>query len=80
MTTGNAPASFSWTLVEGDMLRALDGTYAFAAEADGTRVTYDLLVDLSVPNARAAEASSGRDDHRHRVERAQARGGSTVNT
>ena len=46
---GNAPASFSWTLVEGDMLRALDGTYAFAAEADGTRVTYDLLVDLSVP-------------------------------
>jgi len=46
---GSAPDSFSWTLVEGDMLRALDGTYAFAAEADGTRVTYDLLVDLSVP-------------------------------
>ena len=33
---GKAPASFSWTLVEGDMLRALDGTYAFAAEGDGT--------------------------------------------
>jgi ribosome-associated toxin RatA of RatAB toxin-antitoxin module len=46
---GKAPESFSWTLVEGDMLRALDGTYAFEAESDGTRVTYDLRVDLSVP-------------------------------
>lgn len=46
---GEAPASFSWTLVEGDMLRALDGTYAFEADGDGTRVTYDLRVDLSVP-------------------------------
>ena len=46
---GNAPASFSWTLVEGDMLRALDGTYTFDADGDGTRVTYDLRVDLSVP-------------------------------
>ena len=46
---GSAPASFSWTLVEGDMLRALDGTYAFAADGDGTQVTYDLRVDLSVP-------------------------------
>ena len=46
---GEAPASFSWTLVEGDMLRALDGTYAFAADGDGTRVDYDLRVDLAVP-------------------------------
>lgn len=46
---GRAPESFSWTLVEGDMLRALDGTYAFEAEGDGTLVTYDLRVDLSVP-------------------------------
>jgi ribosome-associated toxin RatA of RatAB toxin-antitoxin module len=46
-----APDSFSWSLVEGDMVRALDGTYAFAAAAsgDGTAVTYDLRVDLSVP-------------------------------
>lgn len=44
-----APESFSWTLVEGDMLRALDGTYAFEADGDGTRVTYDLHVELSVP-------------------------------
>lgn len=46
---GGAPSSFSWKLVEGDMLRAIDGTYAFAAEGHGTRVTYDLRVDLSVP-------------------------------
>ncbi|HEY7106519.1 MAG TPA: SRPBCC family protein [Acidimicrobiia bacterium] len=46
---GDAPASFSWSLVEGDTLRALDGTYAFAPDADGTRVRYDLRVDLSVP-------------------------------
>jgi ribosome-associated toxin RatA of RatAB toxin-antitoxin module len=46
---GDAPASFSWSLVEGDILRALDGTYAFAPDADGTRVRYDLRVDLSVP-------------------------------
>ena len=46
---GTAPDSFSWSLVEGDMLRALDGTYAFAAVGDGTTVTYDLRVDLSVP-------------------------------
>ena len=31
------------------MLRALDGTYAFAADGDGTRVDYDLRVDLAVP-------------------------------
>jgi hypothetical protein len=45
----DAPTAFSWTLVEGDMLRALDGTYAFAAEDGGTRVAYDLRVDLSIP-------------------------------
>jgi ribosome-associated toxin RatA of RatAB toxin-antitoxin module len=44
-----APDAFSWSLVEGDMLRALDGTYAFAAEGGGTTVTYDLRVDLSMP-------------------------------
>lgn len=46
---GEAPTRFSWTLVEGDMLRAIDGTYAFTAEGDGTLVTYDLRVDLSIP-------------------------------
>jgi ribosome-associated toxin RatA of RatAB toxin-antitoxin module len=44
-----APESFSWRLVEGDMLRRLDGTYRFEADGDGTRVHYDLTVDLSAP-------------------------------
>lgn len=45
----DAPRAFSWSLVEGDMLRTLDGRYAFAPHDDGTLVTYDLAVDLSVP-------------------------------
>ena len=46
----DAPAAFSWKLVEGDMLRRLDGTYRFEPEGDAsTRVHYDLAVDLAVP-------------------------------
>ncbi len=44
-----APESVSWKLVEGDMLRRLDGSYHFEPEGDGTRVDYDLTVDLSAP-------------------------------
>jgi ribosome-associated toxin RatA of RatAB toxin-antitoxin module len=44
-----APATFSWQFVEGDWLRRLDGQYGFEAEGDGTRVTYDLVVDVSAP-------------------------------
>ena len=45
----DAPSAFTWKLVEGDMLRALDGRYAFEPEGDATRVVYDLRVDLSIP-------------------------------
>jgi hypothetical protein len=45
----DAPDGFSWSLVEGDMLRALDGRYGFAPEGDGTRVDYRLRVDLAIP-------------------------------
>jgi len=45
----DAPGSFSWSLIEGDMLRQLDGTYRFEPDDDGTRVHYDLTVDLSAP-------------------------------
>ena len=45
-----APESFSWRLLEGDMLRRLDGTYRFEPEDDGsTRIHYDLAVELSMP-------------------------------
>jgi hypothetical protein len=45
----DAPAAFTWALVESDMLRQLDGRYAFEADGDGTRVTYDLTADPKVP-------------------------------
>jgi ribosome-associated toxin RatA of RatAB toxin-antitoxin module len=45
----DAPRSFSWSLVEGDMLRALDGRYAFTPTEGGTHVDYTLRVDLAVP-------------------------------
>jgi hypothetical protein len=45
----DAPRGFSWSLVEGDMLRALDGEYGFTRDGAGTRVDYHLCVDLSIP-------------------------------
>ena len=46
----DAPESFSWHFVEGDMLRRLDGTYRFEAEGDSsTRVHYDLAVEIGIP-------------------------------
>jgi ribosome-associated toxin RatA of RatAB toxin-antitoxin module len=39
-----------WNLIEGDVMRALDGTYVFEPAADGsTDITYHLSVDLVVP-------------------------------
>jgi ribosome-associated toxin RatA of RatAB toxin-antitoxin module len=45
----DAPQALAWSLVEGDLLRALDGRYAFTPVGDATRVVYDLAVDLAVP-------------------------------
>jgi uncharacterized membrane protein len=45
-----APTGFSWKLVEGDLVRRLDGSYRFEPEGESsTRVHYELVVDLSVP-------------------------------
>ena len=47
-----APQSVSWTLVEGDIVRVLDGSYRFddVEDDDGqTEVTYSLSVELAVP-------------------------------
>ena len=49
-TTGTATAQVTWTLVEGKMLRALDGAYVLAPRGDGTtEVTYRLALDVSIP-------------------------------
>lgn len=45
----DAPASFAWSLAEGDMLRDLQGRYTFEADGDGTRVVYELSVDVAAP-------------------------------
>ena len=40
----------TWALVEGKMLRGLDGAYLLVAQGDGaTRVTYRLSVDVAIP-------------------------------
>jgi ribosome-associated toxin RatA of RatAB toxin-antitoxin module len=46
-----APRTVSWQLVEGDIMRRLDGAYEFVPVLDGasTEVVYDLTVDLVVP-------------------------------
>jgi uncharacterized membrane protein len=44
-----APAAFSWSLVEGEMVRTIDGTYRFDRDGEGTRVSYDLAIDPSIP-------------------------------
>jgi ribosome-associated toxin RatA of RatAB toxin-antitoxin module len=46
---GDAPDSFSWRLVESDKLHQLDGRYGFEPEGTGTRVAYDLTIDVSIP-------------------------------
>ena len=43
------PRSMSWKLVEGSIMRVLDGSYTFEAQTTGTLVTYHLEVDLIVP-------------------------------
>lgn len=43
-------AEVTWTLVEGKMLRALDGAYTLRDRGDGTtEVTYRLALDVSIP-------------------------------
>jgi hypothetical protein len=41
--------SVSWTLVEGRMLRAMDGAYELERRGADTEVTYRLAVDIAIP-------------------------------
>jgi carbon monoxide dehydrogenase subunit G len=38
-----------WHLVRGQMQKAQQGSYVLAAEGGGTKVTYQLAVDLNIP-------------------------------
>ena len=45
-----APAQLSWTLLEAEMLTAMDGTYTISeADEDSTEVSYRLAVDVAMP-------------------------------
>lgn len=47
--TWDGDREVTWTLVEGKMLRALDGAYVLRATGSGTEVTYRLALDVSIP-------------------------------
>lgn len=39
----------SWTLVQGGMLKAMDGSYTLTSKGESTEVVYRLTVDVRVP-------------------------------
>jgi hypothetical protein len=39
----------SWHLVEGQVLKAMEGAYVLRSSGSGTDVTYRLMVDLKIP-------------------------------
>jgi len=45
----DAPNRLSWSLVEGDIMRAIKGAYTFDAVAEGTRATYEMAIELVIP-------------------------------
>ena len=70
-----APGEISWHQTEGDITETMDGMYRFEADEEGTRVTYDLEVELLVPipafiKARAAHRIQAQalDELKARVE------------
>ena len=47
--TWDGDRQVTWSLVEGKMLRALDGAYLLEPVDGGTEVTYRLSLDVSIP-------------------------------
>jgi ribosome-associated toxin RatA of RatAB toxin-antitoxin module len=43
------PHALHWHLVDGKLMRAMDGTYELTSAGSGTHVTYRLAVDLAIP-------------------------------
>ena len=44
-----APNKLSWHMSDGDIMRSIIGSYVFQTEGTGTRITYDLAVELVIP-------------------------------
>jgi len=47
--TYEGATTLRWSLVEGRMMRALDGSYELSESDSGTEVTYRLSVDVAIP-------------------------------
>ena len=45
----HAPNKLSWHMSDGDIMRSIVGSYAFEPSGSGTRITYDLAVELVIP-------------------------------
>jgi ribosome-associated toxin RatA of RatAB toxin-antitoxin module len=43
------PRAVSWRLIEGNLLKAMDGAYVLKPNGAGTTVTYMLSVDINMP-------------------------------
>ncbi len=44
-----APGKLSWHMSDGDIMRAILGSYTFEPVENGTRIAYNLSVELVVP-------------------------------
>ncbi|TRZ72798.1 MAG: cyclase [Actinobacteria bacterium] len=44
-----SPGKLSWHMSDGDIMRAILGSYTFEPVDNGTRISYDLSVELVVP-------------------------------
>lgn len=44
-----APGSVSWSLLEGETISQLDGSYELSPDGAGTKVRYDLEADVDLP-------------------------------
>ena len=44
-----APNKLSWHMSDGDIMRSIIGSYVFQTEGTGTRITYELAVELVIP-------------------------------
>lgn len=45
----DAPARLAWHMVEGDIMRSIDGAYSFVEADGGTRVFYEISIELVIP-------------------------------
>ena len=62
------PTKVSWHLVEGTLLKAMDGSYELQPKGAGTTVTYRPQRRREPADDRALQAQGREDDHRRRAE------------